>query len=290
MLGLTLAGAFIGGILTLLSPCSVMLLPAFFSYAFGQDKKLISRTGIFYLGLLATLVPLGVLAGSVGAFMSENRGLLIVTAAVIVLVLGLVQVAGVNLPFFPSTDAANDASSLSVFLLGTVYGLSGACSGPILGSVLTLAAIGGNAIIGAVTLIFFAGGMVVPLLIIAALWQRFAPIQRWLRPKEIKIGAWRNTWTQVISGVFAIALGIFLLLTRGVIEGGILGASKQFELENWAMQATSAIPNWLVLSITGVIVISIVALRVGQKHKKVAAPGRIDLSLDSMTGQGKTKK
>lgn len=267
MLGLTLAGAFVGGILTLLSPCSVMLLPAFFSYAFGQKKKLISRTGIFYVGLLVTLVPLGVLAGSVGAFMSENRGLLIVVAAVIVLILGVVQVIGVNLPFFPTSATANDASSLSVFLLGTVYGLAGACSGPILGSVLTLAALGGNAIIGAITLAFFAAGMVLPLLVIAALWQRFTPIQRWLRPKEITIGKWRNTWTQVISGIFAIALGVFLLITRGVVEGGILGASQQFELENWAMQATSAIPNWLVLSIAGVIVIGLVIMRFGYKRK-----------------------
>lgn len=29
-----LLGALVGGVLTLLSPCSVMLLPAFFSYAF----------------------------------------------------------------------------------------------------------------------------------------------------------------------------------------------------------------------------------------------------------------
>lgn len=275
MLGLTLAGAFVGGILTLLSPCSVMLLPAFFSYAFGQKKKLISRTGIFYVGLLVTLVPLGVLAGSVGAFMSENRGLLIVVAAVIVLILGVVQVIGVNLPFFPTSATANDASSLSVFLLGTVYGLAGACSGPILGSVLTLAALGGNAIIGAITLAFFAAGMVLPLLVIAALWQRFTPIQRWLRPKEITIGKWRNTWTQVISGIFAIALGVFLLITRGVVEGGILGASQQFELENWAMQATSAIPNWLVLSIAGVIVIGLVIMRFGYKRKNAASSNLI---------------
>src|SRR5690625_6928245 len=68
-----LLGAFLGGILTLLSPCSAMLLPAFFSYAFTGPKELVARTGVFYLGLVTTLAPLGVLAGTLGAFVNEHR-------------------------------------------------------------------------------------------------------------------------------------------------------------------------------------------------------------------------
>ena len=32
--------AFLGGLLSLLSPCSIMLLPAFFAYAFNSPGKL----------------------------------------------------------------------------------------------------------------------------------------------------------------------------------------------------------------------------------------------------------
>ena len=42
-MNLTLLGAFLGGILTLLSPCSVMLLPAFFAYAFSSPGALLAR-------------------------------------------------------------------------------------------------------------------------------------------------------------------------------------------------------------------------------------------------------
>ena len=59
-------GAFLGGLLSLLSPCSVMLLPSFFAYAFVHPSTLVTRTGVFYLGLITTLVPLGVFAGTVG--------------------------------------------------------------------------------------------------------------------------------------------------------------------------------------------------------------------------------
>ena len=51
--------AFFGGVLSLLSPCSALLLPAFFAYAFQSRRKLLAKTAIFYLGLAATLVPLG---------------------------------------------------------------------------------------------------------------------------------------------------------------------------------------------------------------------------------------
>ena len=57
MIDIGLAGATIGGLLSLLSPCSVMLLPAFFAYAFGTLRQIMVRTAVFYLALLASLVP-----------------------------------------------------------------------------------------------------------------------------------------------------------------------------------------------------------------------------------------
>src|SRR5215218_7163759 len=51
--------SFLGGLLSLLSPCSALLLPAFFAYAFQSRGELVGRTAVFYLGLCATLVPLG---------------------------------------------------------------------------------------------------------------------------------------------------------------------------------------------------------------------------------------
>ena len=55
--------AFAAGVLALLSPCSALLLPSFFAYAFADARALVARTTVFYLGLLLTLVPLGTGAG-----------------------------------------------------------------------------------------------------------------------------------------------------------------------------------------------------------------------------------
>jgi cytochrome c biogenesis protein CcdA len=59
MVEVSYLAAFLGGILSLLSPCSALLLPAFFAYAFQSRKELLAKTAVFYVGLAATLVPLG---------------------------------------------------------------------------------------------------------------------------------------------------------------------------------------------------------------------------------------
>lgn len=64
-------GAFLGGMAATLSPCAALLLPAFFAYAFGDDRaRLLGRTGLFYLGLLLALVPLGLGAGALGSLVT----------------------------------------------------------------------------------------------------------------------------------------------------------------------------------------------------------------------------
>ncbi|MFC4223792.1 cytochrome c biogenesis protein CcdA [Lysinibacter cavernae] len=244
------AGAFLGGILTLLSPCSVMLLPAFFAYAFASPTKLLSRTALFYAGLVTTLVPLGVLAGVLGSFVTQQRHILVTAAAILVIVIGLLQVAGVNIPGFRRGSAGEGTSAISVFVLGTVYGVAGVCAGPILGSVLTLAAVGGNPVYGGLMLAIFALGMTVPLGILSLLWGRFNLGSRsWLKPRRITIGKWSNSVWMLVAGLLSIGIGILLLATDGTSSfGGILTADSQFRAESWAVEATSQVSNlWFVL-------------------------------------------
>ena len=268
-----LAAALFGGILSLLSPCSVMLLPAFFSYAFSSPGKLMVNTGIFYLGLISTLVPMGVLAGSLGSLVSNNRALLIQIAAVVVIIFGILQLLGVPMPGMKVGSETAGTSPIAVYILGTVYGLAGACTGPILGSVLAIAAVGENALYGGIMLAVFALGMVIPLLLLSFIWSRFKKVQAWLRPKSVKIGRWQNTWTGIIGGGFSIGVGVLLLVTNGLSEVSILGASEQFAVESWVMQSTQAIPNWLIALIAVVVLIASFAIRRVVKRKAVVGIG-----------------
>jgi cytochrome c-type biogenesis protein len=254
------AGALIGGALTLLSPCSVMLLPAFFAYAFSTPTKLLARTGLFYLGLITTLVPIGVLAGTLGAFLFQNRTGLVIGAASLVIALGLIQVLGITLPAFARGAVAEGTSSASVFLLGAVYGVAGVCAGPILGSVLTVAAVGGNAAYGGILLAIYALGMTAPLFVLALVWDRLRVTERgWLRPRMVHIGRWQNSWLLIVSGLLSIGIGVLLLLTDGTAGlGGILTIGDQFAAESFVLDASSGISN-LLFGLAALVVLLVVA-------------------------------
>lgn len=256
-----------------------MLLPAFFSYAFAATGRLLARTGVFYLGLIVTLVPLGAFAGSLGGLITEHRGALIAVAGTVVIVLGLIQISGLTLPAFSRGGRAGEGTSwVSVFFLGTVYGVAGVCAGPILGTVLAVAALGGNPVYGGVLLAFYAAGMVVPLGVLALLWARGGGrVQRWLRPRTVTIGRWSNSWLQLIAGALSVALGVFLIVTEGTGSlGGILDPGTQIGLEAWALGAASGLSNvvFLLVAVAVIAVVAVLYLRRSRRAEARAAAAR----------------
>lgn len=274
-MSLSLLGAFLGGVLTLLSPCSVMLLPAFFAYAFSSPGALLARTGVFFLGLATALVPLGLLAGSLGAWVNQHRFTLVTVAAVLVILLGLTLLLGVRVPGLVPQRGAESASIASVFALGTVYGLAGVCAGPLLGAALAFAAFGGNPLLGGLVLLVFAAGMTLPLLVLAALWNRVPAVRALVRPRELVVGRWRNAWTNVVGGALTIAIGILLLVTQGTASlGGVLGATTQANLEASVMRWSSAVPDWVLIALFVVLVgvwIAVTVARRGRTRERNAA-------------------
>lgn len=176
MNGIGYLAALLGGLLALLSPCSALLLPAFFAYSIDSASRLLARTGIFYAGLASTLVPLGAAGSYAGRFFHGHRDGLVLAGGWLIVALGLAQILGLG---FASKRAARlsgrirPTTALSVYALGAVYGLAGFCAGPILGSVLTVAAVSGSPVYGGLLLAVYALGMAVPLFLLALLWERF---------------------------------------------------------------------------------------------------------------------
>ena len=138
--------AFIGGVLALLSPCAALLLPAFFASTVGARSHLLLHGAVFYIGMLLVLVPLGIGAGALGSLFTAYRTEIVAVAAVILIVLGVVQFLGFGFDpakLVPGGDAARIGTAQAggmarkTFLLGSTSGVAGMCAGPILGAVLT---------------------------------------------------------------------------------------------------------------------------------------------------------
>ncbi len=279
MIDIGFAGALIGGLLSLLSPCSVMLLPAFFAYAFGSPRQLLARTGLFYLGLVASLVPLGIFASTLGSALLVNRSTLITVVGALVIVAGVLLLVGVRvpLPSFGRAAAAGEATSaLSTFLLGTVYAVAGVCAGPILGSVLLVASLG-SPVYGAALMALYGLGMSLPLLVLALIWGRVgAKGMAWLKPRQLEIPVgrftWRNSWIMIISGLLTIGVGVLLVATDGTAGlSGWLDVASQARLEQGALGLLAGVPD-LVFVVAAIIVIGIIALLANRDPAPAAAP------------------
>ncbi|GAA3724886.1 cytochrome c biogenesis protein CcdA [Spinactinospora alkalitolerans] len=211
--------AIAGGLLALLSPCSALLLPSFFAYAFRDPARLLMRTGVFYAGLCLTLVPLGAGSALVSSVFYGHRETLIIIAGWTIIALGVAQLLGVGftwgLPTRLQGRFSGRRGALPVFGLGAVYGLAGFCSGPILGAVLTVAATG-TPVRGALLLACYALGMALPLFVLALLWDRFDLGRRtWLRGRVLTIGRLRLHTNSTVSGLLFIGIGVLFLVYDG---------------------------------------------------------------------------
>ena len=282
--------AFAGGLLSLLSPCSALLLPSFFAYAFARPTELAVRTGLFYLGLLVTLVPLGVGSSLASRLFYGHRDTLIDVAGWTIIAMGVLLVLGrgFTVPGVERLSARVTAWSagrrgvLPTVALGAVYGLAGFCSGPILGAVLTVSATSGSPVTGGLLLAVYALGMAAPLFVLALLWDRFSLGQRgWLRGREVRLGRVRLHTTQLLSGVLFVVIGVLFLAFDGTAWiTGAFGLGDTVELEfaaqSWISSVVDARIDVVVLVMVAVAAAVVLVRRLRRRAPADDAPERVD--------------
>lgn len=256
--------ALIGGALALLSPCGALLLPAFFASTAGSGPRLWAHGGLFSLGLLVVLVPLGLGVGVLGTIFVSYRTAIVISASVLMLVLGGAQLFGFGFDpsrFVPGASRlqkqANSRNGwVKTLLLGAVSGVAGLCAGPILGAVLTLAAAQQDVLSAGTLLAVYGLGMVVPLMVLASMWGKLSP--RWktrLRGKTFTVFGREFHTTSVITGLLLIAVGILFWTTNGLVNMPELlptGASA------WLQESSAVLSNPIVDGILLSVVVGII--------------------------------
>ena len=277
MVEVSYLAAFFGGLLSLLSPCSALLLPAFFAYAFQSRRALIGKTAIFYVGLATTLVPLGMGISAVSRLFYGQRSTLIMVAGIVIILLGVMQLLGRGFELGPLSRLSGKVrgeSAWSTFALGAVYGFAGFCSGPILGAVLTVAASSGSVARGAGLLAVYALGMAVPLFVMAVLWDRLdLGRRRWLRGRELSLGPLRLHTTNLVSGLMFVALGTVFIAYEGTSAlSGIYEENGAVDLayaaESWVSSVSRVVPDYLLVAVLAVAVVALALARVGACLRK----------------------
>jgi cytochrome c biogenesis protein CcdA/thiol-disulfide isomerase/thioredoxin len=230
---LLLVLAYLGGALTILSPCILPVLPFVFSRA---DQPFV-RSGLPLLaGMALTFAAVATLAAVGGGWVTQanqyGRWLAIALLAVFGLTLLLPRFAerlmhplvsaGSRLSAFAQADGQQVRPGSS-FLLGIATGLLWApCAGPILGLVLTGAALRGASVGTTLLLAAYAAGAATSLAVALLIGGRvFTAMKR-----SLGAGEWvrRGIGAAMLLGVAAIALGLdtgVLARVSTVATGGI---------------------------------------------------------------------
>ncbi|MFK4760130.1 cytochrome c biogenesis CcdA family protein [Microbacterium sp. ZW T5_45] len=257
--------AFLGGMLALLSPCSALLLPAFFASTVGVRLRLLAHGAVFYLGLLVTLVPFGLGIGALGSLIMSERGLIIAVTSVVLVTLGVAQIFGFGFDLsrlFPGASAlqqkaATGTGLVRTFLLGAVGGVAGFCAGPILGTILTIALAQGDLWSAGVLLAVYGAGMVVPLVVIAAVWQRLGARGRgMLRGRTFHVHGREFHTTSVITGLLIAGVGVLFWFTNGLVS---LPSPVPTDLLSW-LQVRGELLADPVFDIIAILALTVLAL------------------------------
>ena len=139
--------AYLAGIASFFSPCIFPIIPVYISILSNGEKKSVSKTLAFVLGLSVTYIVLGFGAGFIGELFLNSK--VRVIGGILVIILGLFQMDILKLKFLEKTKVMNyegeEQSLFSTFLLGLTFSLGWTpCVGPILASILILAGSSGD--------------------------------------------------------------------------------------------------------------------------------------------------
>jgi cytochrome c biogenesis protein CcdA len=219
LLGSSVLGGFIGGIVALLAPCCVtVLLPSYFAATFKGVGSLLHMTFLFAAGIGVVILPIALGLAALGAFFSEYHTLLFVVGGTFLLTLGVMTLRGrgFELPFVkaPSFESRPGAS---IFALGVFSGAASSCCAPVLIGVLTLTALT-TSFPGALAVsLAYVFGMVFPLFLLALAGDRFGwSRSRLVRGTMVNLRLFGRRFsvhsTNLIGGVLFLAMGILVLV------------------------------------------------------------------------------
>jgi cytochrome c biogenesis protein CcdA len=166
---LTPLASFFAGIVSVLSPCVLPLLPIVLAYSTGNSKL---RPLAIIAGLTFSFTVMGVAASAFGEYLLPYLGEIKIIAELIIIFMGISMLMQKDVFSFLSQYTGKVHAEGKGLIGGLIIGASLGivwipCVGPILASILTLVALEGNVLYGAGLLIIYSMGFAIPMLIIA---------------------------------------------------------------------------------------------------------------------------
>jgi cytochrome c-type biogenesis protein len=225
----TLSIAFLAGLISFLSPCVLPLIPGYISYISGTSlEKLIEKknnlvfikTVFFSLGFSFVFISFGLTASFLGEFFLDNSEILRILASIIIIFFSFQLIGLINFQFMNKEIRIFNYKKSENLTFPLIVGAAFAfgwtpCIGPILGSILTLAAIEENFNRAVLLLSFYSLGLAIPFIISGVLIQKFMIFSKSFR-KHISIVTKVGGFILLLTGIAILTgqlqiLGFFIL-------------------------------------------------------------------------------
>ena len=207
--------AFGAGLISFLSPCVLPLIPGYISYITGSslneiiEKKNVNLLPIilFTLGFSIVFIIIGAASTYLGQVLLKNSNELRIAAGMIIIILSLHIIGIIKLNFLnfeKRFQTKKNTNFISSILIGMAFAFGWTpCIGPILGSILVLAATEENVKMGILLLTSYSLGLAVPFIFAGYLMQKFLLFSKNFR-KNINL-------VSKIGGVILLITGILIL-------------------------------------------------------------------------------
>lgn len=214
------ATAFVAGVVSFLSPCVLPVVPGYVSYIAGQSghgrgiatgrnrMHAFWLSAFFVLGFGTVFVALGASATALGGLLLRYRYEANIAGGIVVIVFGLIMLGLLRLNLFhrdfrihPRLAGGHPAAA---FVLGVAFGFGWTpCIGPVLGAILTFAAVN-TSLQGSIGLLAaYALGLGVPFLLAAAFMRAMMRRIQGLRRAGRAL--------QIVAGIVLILFGVAMV-------------------------------------------------------------------------------
>lgn len=221
MENVTILAALFAGFLSFISPCVLPLIPPYLSFISGlsieemrsvKNRKMVwKRVSLhslfFILGFSIVFVAMGASASAIGQFLQENKYLMEKIAGVVIVIFGIHFTGLFRLGFLDYEKklniTTNRAGPIPAFILGFAFAFGWTpCIGPILGSILAIAATQDAVLKGVGLLTVYSLGLGIPFFLSGLFINFFfSTFQRLIKYMRI---------VEIIAGVFLIVVGILV--------------------------------------------------------------------------------
>lgn len=211
--------ALVAGLLSFLSPCVLPIVPPYLAYMGGVSVTELDETAaarrrvmlaalMFVLGLSTVFLLLGMAFSTLGRALLQWQGWFVPIAGIVVMIFGAHFVGVFRLRFLDREArlATGDTggSAFGAYVLGLAFAFGWTpCLGPILGTILGLAASEGDVARGTVLLAVYALGLGLPFLAVAAFFPRLRGPMAWMKRHMERI--------ERTSGLLLWTVGLMML-------------------------------------------------------------------------------